>query len=129
LFQNAFIGNDVSNIHGSRDSLAWQQCSENCSLEFTIKLPFKVISSYSFCICLIKTMMEISIHDLFHMISATTPWPISALDCISGWHTGWYGKGHVLISMYHFNRMTVKTVVCYRIVWIITLYHFNRHIF
>jgi hypothetical protein len=22
LFQNAFIGNDVSNIHGSRDSLA-----------------------------------------------------------------------------------------------------------
>jgi hypothetical protein len=30
-------------------------------------------------------MMEILIHDLYHIISATTPWSLSSLDCVSIW--------------------------------------------
>jgi hypothetical protein len=28
---------------------------------------------------------------------------ISAIDCVSGWYPGWYGKGHVLISIYRMS--------------------------
>ena len=44
-------------------------------------------------------MVEILIHDLFHIISATNHRPLSASTASR------YGKCHVLISMYHFNRM------------------------
>ena len=35
-----------------------------------------------------KYMIKRLIHDLFHIIPATIPLPISALDCVSGWHGG-----------------------------------------
>ena len=47
MFQNAFIGNVISNIYVGRDALVWQQGSEKLSLEFTIKLPYKIIDIYS----------------------------------------------------------------------------------
>ena len=43
LFQNAFTGNVAIDIYGGRDALVWQQCSEKLSVEYTIKLPYKVI--------------------------------------------------------------------------------------
>ena len=46
--QNAFLGNAVSNIYGDRDALAWQQFSENLSLSFTKKIPYKVIDIFFF---------------------------------------------------------------------------------
>ena len=43
MFQNAFIGNVAINIYGGINDFDWQQCSENASVEYTIKLPYKVI--------------------------------------------------------------------------------------
>ena len=85
MSQNVFIGNVISNTYVGRDALVWQQCSENLFIEFTIKLPYKVVDIYLSIFFSRKTMMEILIHDLFHIISTTNPWPISALDCISIW--------------------------------------------
>jgi hypothetical protein len=30
-------------MYGLRDALVWKQCSENASVEYTIKLPYNVI--------------------------------------------------------------------------------------
>jgi len=54
LIQNAFTGNIVIDIYGGRDALVWQQCFEKWSVEYTIKLPYKVISLFDIFICLIK---------------------------------------------------------------------------
>ena len=43
MFQNAFIGNVTINMYRGRDAIVWQSCSENVSLGYTIKLPYKVI--------------------------------------------------------------------------------------
>jgi hypothetical protein len=85
MFQNAFIGNVISNMYVGRDALVCQQCSENLSLEFTIRLPYKVIDIYLSIFFLVKTMLEILIHYLFHIISSTNAWPLSALDFVSIW--------------------------------------------
>jgi hypothetical protein len=33
--------------------------------------------------------------------SIIIPRPISAREAVEGWNPGWYGKGHVLISIFH----------------------------
>ena len=43
LFQNTFTGNVAIDIYGGRYFLTWQQCSEKLSVEYTIKLPYKVM--------------------------------------------------------------------------------------
>jgi len=40
-------------------------------------------------------------HDLFYIMPAIIPRPISAREAVEGWYPGWYGKGHVLISIFH----------------------------
>ena len=43
MFQNTFKGYVAINIYGGRNALVWQYCSENVSVEYTIKLPYKFI--------------------------------------------------------------------------------------
>ena len=103
-----FLGNAVSNIYGGRDALVWQWCSENVSLEFTIKFPYKVIDIYFLCICLIETMMEILMHDLLHMICATI-WLSASQEDI---------RADMEVVMYYslciISIEWLKTVVCNR---------------
>ena len=54
LFQNAFIGNVAIYMYEAGVALVWQQCSENLSVEYTMKLPYKVIQLFHISICLIK---------------------------------------------------------------------------
>ena len=57
-------------------SLVRQQCSGNASVEYTMKLPYKVISLFHFVYLLHKIisrkyMIKRLIHDLFHFIPGT----------------------------------------------------------
>ena len=46
MFQNAFIWNVSINIYGRGDDLVWELCSENVSVEYTLKTSKNSCNNY-----------------------------------------------------------------------------------
>jgi hypothetical protein len=107
LIQNAFTGNSAIDIYEDRDALVWQQWSEKWSVEYTIKLPYKVIQLFPIFICLIKTICR------KYMIIFFNIWPFQYHP---GYHLStscWYrglGMMHGLIWKSSFINVYIKNI-------------------